>query len=181
MNLSWRHYCLISLVIFVRPVQAQVYFSETQVNQLLAPGKALVELNVRVDKPLLKEIKKRTSARLNTRQLKIWAVSQGKTQTGWIFHHEVLGKHENIRYALAIDTHGRIMGMEIMEYRETHGGEVRDNAWRAQFYSMSFGERFHLGKDIDNISGATLSCRHLADGVHGLLILHDRLLRIRTG
>ena len=177
MNSLWRWYCLLGLFIFVSCAQAEVYFSEAQVNALLAPGKVLVERKIVVDKPLLKSIKKQTTARLNTRQLKVWELQQDNAQAGWIFHHQVLGKHENIRYALAIDDSGRITGMEVMEYRETHGGEVRGNAWRAQFFSMSLGDRFKLGDDIDNISGATLSCRHLADGVHGLLILYDQLLR----
>jgi hypothetical protein len=34
-----------------------------------------------------------------------------------------------------------------------------------------------LDKDIQNISGATLSSRHLADGVRRLLALHDVALR----
>jgi len=37
------------------------------------------------------------------------------------------------------------------------------------------GERLRLGKDIQNVSGATLSCRHITDGVTRLLATYEVL------
>lgn len=156
---------------------AAVFFTEAEAQSALFPNRQLVQHEIHVDTPLLKEIRKRTSARLITSSLKVWKAIEGQQPTGWLFNAEVLGKHENIRYALAIDTNGNILGMEVMEYRETHGGEVAEAGWRSQFYGKSLSDRLKLGGDIDNITGATLSCRHLVDGIHGLLIIHDRLLR----
>ncbi|MCB1687912.1 MAG: FMN-binding protein [Halioglobus sp.] len=34
-----------------------------------------------------------------------------------------------------------------------------------------------MGEDIPNISGATLSCRNVVDGVRRLLVLHDLVLK----
>ena len=156
---------------------SDVFFTEAEVQQALFPGVELLEHPVTIDKSLLKTIKKATSARLITNALRVWQVRDNHQLKGWLFIAEVLGKHENIRYALALDSIGNITAMEIMEYKETHGGQVADLAWRLQLYGKSLSDRFKLGDDIDNISGATLSCRHLADGIHGLLIVHDRLLR----
>ena len=33
-----------------------------------------------------------------------------------------------------------------------------------------------LDTDIRNVSGATLSCRHVTDGIRRLLLLHERAL-----
>ena len=90
---------------------------------------------------------------------------------------EVLGKHELITFALALDRQGRVVGIEILDYRESHGGEIRDPRWRAQFAGKSSRDPLQLDRDIRNISGATLSCRHITDGVKHLLEIYERELR----
>ncbi len=92
---------------------------------------------------------------------------------GWFIVDEVIGKHEYITYAVGLSADGAVRGLEIMEYRESYGGEVRDPKWRAQFTGKTKSAPLQLDKDIQNISGATLSSRHIADGVRRLLALYD--------
>lgn len=94
---------------------------------------------------------------------------------GWLFIDQVLGKHEMITYALALDPTGVVKGIEILDYRETYGGEIRNPNWRRQFAGKSAANRPTLGKDIKNISGATLSSRHVTDGVRRLLVTFQML------
>jgi len=96
---------------------------------------------------------------------------------GWVIVDRVIGKAELITYALALDANGAVKSLEILEYRETHGGEVRLPAWRKQFVGKTAQEPVRLDSDIKNISGATLSSRHITEGVHRLLQLHQRVLR----
>jgi Na+-translocating ferredoxin:NAD+ oxidoreductase RnfG subunit len=56
-----------------------------------------------------------------------------------------------------------------MSYRETHGDEIRRKTWRDNFDGKSLADPLKLGKDIPNISGATLSCRNVTDGVKRVL------------
>ena len=95
----------------------------------------------------------------------VWRVSSG----GWFIVDEVIGKHEYITYAVGLNATGAVQGIEIMEYRETYGGEVRNPKWRAQFVGQTKNATLQLDKDIKNISGATLSSRHITEGVRRLL------------
>jgi Na+-transporting NADH:ubiquinone oxidoreductase subunit NqrC len=88
----------------------------------------------------------------------------------------VIGKHEFITYALALTPDGTIRGIEILDYRETYGGEIRNPNWRRQFVGKRSGSRLRLDEDIKNISGATLSSRHVTDGVRRLLAIYQLLL-----
>ena len=88
----------------------------------------------------------------------------------------VLGKHEYITYALALTSDGAVSGLEILEYRETYGDEIRNAAWRRQFVGKRSAQRLVLGQEIRNISGATLSSRHVTDGVRRLLATYQLLL-----
>ena len=96
---------------------------------------------------------------------------------GWFFVDRVIGKAELITYALALDADGAVAAIEILDYRETHGGEVRLPAWRRQFVGKTARDAVQLGGDIKGISGATLSTRHVTEGVRRLLQLHARALR----
>ena len=55
-----------------------------------------------------------------------------------------------------------------MTYRETYGFEVNNPKWRMQFHGKNYTEHLKLDKQIKNISGATLSCRHITDGINRL-------------
>ena len=66
--------------------------------------------------------------------------------------------------------------VEILDYREAFGGQVRGAAWRAQFTGKTSGSPVKLGQDIKNISGASLSSKHITDGVRRLLATYAIVL-----
>ena len=94
---------------------------------------------------------------------------QGDAVLGRVIVDSVVGKFEQIDYAVALDASGKLLSVEILVYREGHGGEVRLPAWRNQFVGKTAGDPIRIGSDISNISGATLSCTHITDGVHRLV------------
>ena len=94
---------------------------------------------------------------------------QGDTLLGRVIVDSVVGKFEQIDYAVALDAAGKVVSVEILTYREGHGGEVRQPAWRNQFVGKTAADPVRVGSDIANISGATLSCTHLTEGVHRLV------------
>lgn len=105
-------------------------------------------------------------------ELRAWTAQHGGAVLGRLMVDDVVGKHELITYALGVGADGAVRGVEILDYRETRGGEVRDPRWRAQFTGKRRGSPLRLEEDIQNISGATLSCRHITEGVRRLLALH---------
>jgi Na+-translocating ferredoxin:NAD+ oxidoreductase RnfG subunit len=100
-----------------------------------------------------------------TGQPNVWRTSNG----GFFVVDRVVGKHEFITMAVGINANGTVKQIEIMDYRESYGYEVRDAAWRAQFVGKSANSPLQLDADIKNISGATLSSKHVTDGVKRIL------------
>jgi Na+-translocating ferredoxin:NAD+ oxidoreductase RnfG subunit len=88
---------------------------------------------------------------------------------GVAFIDAVIGKHEPITYMLVLDEQGAVQRLEILEYRESYGGQVRYESWREQFHGKKHGDPLRHGTDVRNIAGATLSCRHVTEGVQKLL------------
>src|SRR5436853_967266 len=88
---------------------------------------------------------------------------------GAAFIDAVIGKHQPITYMVVVNAGGEIRRVEILEYRETYGGQVREEPWRRQFEGKKPGSPPEHGEDIQNIAGATLSCRHVTEGVAKIL------------
>ena len=106
---------------------------------------------------------------------KVWACMREGQRIGWFMTDRVIGKYDLIDFAVAFDGQGRNAGLEILAYRESHGGEIRQTAWRQQFKGRIGPGGLRFGTDIRNISGATLSCQHVTEGVQRLSAL-TRLL-----
>lgn len=152
---------------------AVVYLNVEQAQRAIFPGANFTAAHLTLTSEQRKAIESASGVPARRPAVKAWRTNSG----GWFIVDEVLGKHEFITYAVGIDAGGAVRGIEIMEYRETYGDEVRNPKWRAQFHGKTKAARLKLDADIKNISGATLSCRHIADGVKRLLALHDVVLR----
>jgi Na+-translocating ferredoxin:NAD+ oxidoreductase RnfG subunit len=101
-----------------------------------------------------------------------WRVSvarRGDAALGVVVVDEVVGKFELISYAVGIAHDGAVKQVEVLSYRESHGHEIRLPAWRKQFVGKTAASPLKLGDDIANISGATLSCSHVTDGVRRIV------------
>lgn len=150
------------------PAQATVYLTPEQAQAAIFPGATFSPQPVTLTPAQAKEVQRRSGQRVRVPRLQAWRVSTG----GWLIVDEVIGKHEFITFALGIDAGGAVKGVEILEYRESYGGEVRTPAWRRQFVGKRVDAPLQLGGDIHNISGATLSSKHITDGVKRLLATH---------
>jgi len=162
-----------ALVCGVAPVHAVTYLSVEQAQAAIFPGRMLTPADVKLTKEQRKAIEKASVVRVRNPDLKAWKVEGG----GWFLLDEVIGKHEFITYAAGLTEDGAVKQIEVLDYRETYGGQVRDAKWRAQFTGKKHGAKLKLDDDIQNISGATLSSRHIADGVRRLLATYELVLK----
>ena len=94
---------------------------------------------------------------------------KGDAVLGYVVLDDVVGKVELISYAVGIATDGSVRQVEILAYRESHGGEIRLPAWRKQFIGKTAAAPIRVGDDIASISGATLSCTHVTGGVRRIV------------
>jgi Na+-translocating ferredoxin:NAD+ oxidoreductase RnfG subunit len=113
------------------------------------------------------------------KEQQVWVVKRGTNLLGCVIIDHVIGKHDLIDYAVALGTNGTVLQVEILEYREHYGNQVHDAKWRAQFQGKTAQSQLALEADIYNISGATLSCRHITQGVKRVLATYERVLRPR--
>ena len=149
------------------------YLTVDQAQKEIFPGKSFAAVPVKLTSAQRTAIERASGVRVLRNEQNIWRVSGGS----WFIVDEVVGKHEFITYALGLNPDGSVKQIEIMDYRETYGGEIRNASWRAQFAGKTSKSQLKLDRDIKNISGATLSCRHITDGVKRLLAFYEVALK----
>lgn len=143
--------------------QALVYLSVEQAQALMFPGQTLTPVPVVLSAADIAAIEKDSGVQVYAGSLAAW-----KSPRGYFFTDSVIGKHDLIRYAVALED-GKVREVEILEYREAYGGEVRNTRWLRQFVGLHHGDAVRVGRGIQNISGATLSSEHVTDGIRRLL------------
>jgi hypothetical protein len=111
------------------------------------------------------------------RSLRAWRALREDQVIGYVFVDEVIGKEDFITYAAGMDANGRLGTLEVLAFRESHGGEIRNEAWRRQFTGRQGIAQLRMQTDIKNIAGATLSCEHVTAGVRWLAALWQVALR----
>ena len=166
----------VAALVVAAPVRATVYLSVEQAQALMFPGASFTPAFITLTPEQMKAIEKDSDVNVLSPQVKVWKSSTG----GWFIADQVVGKHDFIPFALALDEHGAVKDVEILEYRETYGDQVRNASWRAQFTGKTHGAPLKVGNDIKNISGATLSSRHITDGVKRLLSTYALVLAQHT-
>jgi Na+-translocating ferredoxin:NAD+ oxidoreductase RnfG subunit len=177
MTASWfRVLPAAAVVIAPASATATVYLSIPAAQQALFPGARFVEHPLVLSDDQRKAIARASGTAPTDKVQRVWDVRSGDRRVGWFIVDRVIGKHDFITYALALGADGAIRGVEVLDYRETYGGEIRNPAWRRQFVGKRPGSQLQLDRDIKNISGATLSSRHVTDGVRRLLVTYQLLL-----
>lgn len=94
-------------------------------------------------------------------------------RTGWIL--DEIGKTEPITTGIVV-SEGRVEGVRVLVFRESRGGEVHRDAFTRQYDAAALGEDSRLDRNIDGITGATMSVDAVNLQVR-LALLLDRMVQ----
>jgi FMN-binding protein len=154
------------------PAYAVTYLTVEQAQTLMFDGSVLTRDFRTLNAQQVQAIERASGVKVADARLSAWRDAAGR----WFLLDQVIGKHEFINYAVALDANGAVRQLEILDYHESYGGEVHLAAWRRQFVGKRHGSLLQLNGDIKNVSGATLSCGHVTDGVRRLLATYALVL-----
>ena len=107
--------------------------------------------------------------RTSVLRVRYWA---NGARTAWIL--EEIGKTEPITTGVVVEN-GSIARIAVLVYRESRGWEVRYPFFTNQFKGARLADAHELDRDIDGISGATLSVRALTRLARVALLLDAKV------
>ena len=148
---------------------SSVYLTEEQSIKNLFPAESFTKIKVDLTSDEIKKIEEGSHERVRDKTVVVWV---GKNKNA-VFIDQVLGKHEFITVTVGVTKVGIVQGVEILEYRETYGYQIKEEVWRKQFVGKNRHAPLKVKDDITNISGATLSTTHVTSGVRRILQTHE--------
>ena len=164
--------------VLTAPGHAQVYYS---VRGLLADQFKQSEIvdfkRVTLSSRTREQIERQLGQKLEKGEYIFYVAHSGDRIDGYALFDREIGQHEYIDFATFFDCDGRVTRVEVVAYREPYGDGIRSQRFRSQFVGKSAESRMRAGKDIDVISGATLSAQAMAKAVkRASVLLHDAVL-----
>jgi len=108
---------------------------------------------------------------------KWFAVKEENTTIAWLMADKIWGRYHEFEYMMVTDTSLNIIDITILNYPESHGKAVTDKNWLINFNGFSPTRIPVFRKDIDALSGATISSGSLSENIGKSLLLLGKLHR----
>lgn len=143
-----------------------IFFSEESSRRELFPAYERAEHDtLRIDDSTAARAKVLMKGPIAEKQAVFERVLSKQGIAGYIYRAREMGKVEPMDFAVSLDGEGRILRVVLTAYRESIGGEVKSKRFMGQFKGKHSGSSLQLNRDIDGITGATLSSRAITIGV----------------
>ena len=169
---QWKQFIAPIALVWLCPTAgyATQYLTVEEAQKIAFPSADVFqEAHVVFTEEQLNAIENATEQKVLAKGQQIWKVFSKDSYLGLFVVDYVIGKHLVIDYAVALEPDGSIKQVDIMQYRESYGGEIRNPEWTEQFKGKTKDSSLELNVDITNIGGATLSSRHVTEGVKRVL------------
>jgi Na+-translocating ferredoxin:NAD+ oxidoreductase RnfG subunit len=97
---------------------------------------------------------------------------KGGKKTGVALQEIQPGKWGPVKYIVALDLTGKVTNLAVMSYVEQRGRPISTRRFLNQFVGKNAQSQITVGKDIDAVSGATISSRATAFGVKKVIAVY---------
>jgi H+/Na+-translocating ferredoxin:NAD+ oxidoreductase subunit G len=179
-KIYWRMFVLIALASSsVASAQEGNFLKEEEAPKAVFPEATSFERRVIRSSEALKE---KIQQRLGKSKTSIWEDSyvtfiakKADTILGYAVIVEEIGKHRPITFIVGVGADRKIKDAALMVYREAYGGEIRDRRFLQQYKGKQLKDPLLPFRDIQNISGATMSVEAIGRGSKKALALAEAI------
>lgn len=110
----------------------------------------------------------------------MYNVSQLGNIIGYAFEDTVMGKWGPIHYLVGLDLKGSIVQVIILDYQEIRGKPIAKKRFLRQYVNKDLKNHLKLKKDINGVTGATISSRSLTNGVRKIVYILEELKSLKN-
>ena len=161
----------------------QTYLHEADAARAMFPeSTASVRKNLDLSDAEVVGLSKALGRRVDARSYRYLEVKAERGTVGFIFMLDVIGESLPITFAIGVTVGGALQDVQVMVYREPQGEAIQEKRFRRQFVGKRSKDPITLDKDIDAISGATISSRSATFAARkGLLLVEVMSSRASVG
>lgn len=146
-----------------RYVETDDYLRSVFLAEVPAPETLWVTGDLRAD------VERVLGHRFSALRVRYWA---DEARSAWVL--DEVGKELPITIGVSV-ANGAIADVEVLEFRESRGWEVRYPFFTDQFADARLGPDEHLDRRIDGITGATMSVDAVTRIARIALLLHEHV------
>ncbi len=143
---------ILILIIFSAMAQAEVYITVDEAIRNIFPGFERYE-----------------------EKAKVYTVFKNDKILGWAVALDEMGKIKPITFLVGIDSQHKVLAVYILEYRDIFGSDIKRRSFLRQFIGKTLKDRLKAGRDIDAVTGATVSSNAAAAAVKKALKITEGL------
>ena len=174
---SLRLLCVVSGLAYPLLAIAQegIFLKETEAPKAVFPDATSFDRKVIRS---TEELREKIRQRMGKTKTSLWedsyvtfAAKKGEEVLGYAVIVEEIGKHRPITFIVGVGSDHKIKDAALMVYREAYGGEVRDRRFLQQYKGKQLKDPLLPYRDIQNISGATMSVEAIGRGSKKALAL----------
>ena len=125
-----------------------------------------------LDKQIKKKVEDHVKQKFYRDKLYYWTISQADSTIAYALLDNVIGKSMPITFMVIVNIDGDIISANVIKYREAYGSEVGNKGWLQQFITLNNNSVYNIGKEIDGISGATISVKSMSKGIQKIATLY---------
>ncbi len=93
-----------------------------------------------------------------------------KKKLGYLETTSAIGRFDKFDFMVLFNPDKSIKKVRVLIYREDHGGEIGNKRWLRQFEGKTLKDAKTLSRQINGISGATMSCNAITSEIKKSLI-----------
>ncbi|HKX45996.1 MAG TPA: FMN-binding protein [Planctomycetota bacterium] len=167
---------LLLVVLAAAGARAEVFYTQKEALTLAFPDADRLEKHTYVlSDAQHTEIEKLARSPLETRLVQIHTAWRGSELLGYahIDVHTVRTKSEGL--IVVLDAAGRVRSVRVLAFYEPLE-YLPTERWYERFAGRGPSDPLSLGRDVDAVSGATLTARATTEGVRRMLAYHAALL-----
>jgi len=129
----------------------------------------ILTYKLKLDKNLKLDSEKFARQRFLGKFIYFYEIKENEQIIGYAILDNVKGKVKPITFLSIFNIDYSVKSVEIIKYREQHGGAIQHRDWLNQFNRKNVDSGLELNSDIDGITGATISVKAVLKGVKRLL------------
>ncbi len=139
---------------------------EKRINKVVVKDLGLVEFeHTPID--ITDEQLKTAEVGLNSKQ--IFKLVDKNSFNGFYIIETAMGRFHDFTYVVFFGTDLRIQLVRVIDYGGEHGAEITHKRWLRQFVGKSPNDNLMFKKNIDAISGATISGKSITESINNML------------
>ena len=163
---------VLAVVVLISVTRAETLLTQEQAVKVVFPKSESVQAEKKtLSDQQRQELENNTGLRFPESEYPTFVARTRGQADGYAMILNEIGKHENITFIVGVSPKGKVLEVAVMEYRESRGGEVREQRFLSQFKGKTSSDPIRVNQDIVNYTGATLSSYAISRGVRRALAL----------